>query len=81
MRIVAVVLLLLAAPAGAATITLDFEEEALGLYEPDFLSSECGCVQLHDSSERIGRVRVIDFSLGSRALVRSRATISSAMSS
>jgi hypothetical protein len=68
MRIVALALLLLAAPAGAATITLDFEEEPLGLYHPGFLSSECGCVQLHDSRSN-GLIHVIDFSLGSRALV------------
>lgn len=57
------------APAGAATITLDFEEEPLGLYHPGFLSSECGCVQLLEDHGLEPRVRVIDFSLGSRALL------------
>jgi hypothetical protein len=46
MRIVALVLLLLAAPAGATTIVLDFEEEALGNLGASFVSAECDCVEL-----------------------------------
>jgi hypothetical protein len=41
------VALLLSSPASAATIVIDFEEEALGSHGPAFLSAECGgCVEL-----------------------------------
>jgi hypothetical protein len=59
-------LLLIAAPAGAATIVIDFEEEAVVEYEVPFVSSECGCVRL---SEWQGlELNVIDYYLGTRAL-------------
>ena len=58
--------LLTAAPAGAATIVLDFEEEAVGEYEEPFVSNECGCVRL---SEWQGlELHVIDYALGTRSL-------------
>ena len=45
----ALALLLLAAPAGAATIVLDFEEEPIGSPK-EFVSVECGCVRLIEPS-------------------------------
>jgi hypothetical protein len=70
MRIVALLLpLLLAASAGGATITLDFEEEAPGLYEPGFVSTECNCVELLEHPGTTGVLEIDDFFLGSRALI------------
>lgn len=58
--------LLVATPAGAATIVLDFEEEVLGVYDTGFISSECGCVELSDADGF--QLKVIDF-FGSRAIL------------
>jgi hypothetical protein len=49
MRIVALVLLLLAAPAGAATIVLDFDEEPTGERGASFTSAEAPFVQLTET--------------------------------
>jgi hypothetical protein len=47
----AAALLLLAAPAGAGTIVLDFEEETVGNLGPSFLSVECGCVTISETRQ------------------------------
>lgn len=61
-------LLLLAAPTSAATIALDFEEEAIGYYydEPGFVSAECGCVRVSDFAGR--ELAVFDYYLGTRVV-------------
>src|SRR5687767_13289451 len=68
MRIVALLLpLLLAASAGGATITLDFEEEETTIYEVPFSSVECGgCVTF---AEQDGGPLFIEDLLGSRVLI------------
>jgi hypothetical protein len=48
MRVLALALLLLAAPAGAATIVIDFEAEAVGEYDDGFVSAVCGCVRFSE---------------------------------
>jgi hypothetical protein len=65
MRFLGAVLLLLAAPASASTIVLDFEEEALG-YEPSFVSAECGCVRVSDFDGQ--ELAVFDYYLGTRVI-------------
>src|SRR5688572_23911691 len=45
MHALALALLLLAAPAGAATIVIDFAEESLGEHGDSFVSAECACVR------------------------------------
>jgi hypothetical protein len=48
-RALAVSLLLVAQPATAATIVLDFEEQPVAAFEDNsFLSIECGCVRFSD---------------------------------
>jgi hypothetical protein len=65
MHAFALALLLLAAPASAATIVLDFEEEARGhYYEGSIVSAECGCVRISDLAGR--ELTVFDFYLGTR---------------
>jgi hypothetical protein len=60
--------LLLAAPAGAATIVLDFEEEPLAVYQgTTFASAECGgCVTF---AEQDGGWLFVEDALGSRVLI------------
>jgi hypothetical protein len=41
--------MLLAQPAVAATIVLDFQEETLGRRDDPFVSAECGCVEFSGS--------------------------------
>jgi hypothetical protein len=57
-----------AAPAGAATIVLDFEQEPLAVYEnTSFTSAECGCVDFAEQDG--GWLFVEENALGSRVLI------------
>jgi hypothetical protein len=64
--LLALLVLLLAAPVHAATIVLDFEEEPLGYDQPGFVSVECGCVRLSDFDEM--ELAVFDYYLGTRVV-------------
>jgi hypothetical protein len=65
--LVALLVVLAATPAGAATIVLDFEEEALASYDGvPFISAECGCVELAETDR--GWLTISD-ELGSRVLI------------
>jgi hypothetical protein len=65
-RFLAAVLFLLAQPASAATIVLDFEEEPLGYDQPGFVSAECGCVRVSDFDGQ--ELAVFDYYLGTRVI-------------
>lgn len=69
MRALALALLLSAGPAGAATIVIDFEEEAVGTRTGSFISVEHPGVTLSEISGSFGQLIVLDFYLGTRALV------------